>query len=211
MVNIAIQVCLYSYGFNRKVENQKKMNSVEISSGAIYILQIITIIMGWEMKFLKINLKKIMQIYFIFWLMPILVIIVNLILGIDEVARNNIMVDINFQKIILRNLTVMLSLIVLGIVHNKAPYILYLYNSLQFSIILSISLESIGFIQTIVRVIPHGLIEIFALSLATLIGTRLKEDMKNMDYYRSVFLGIVILFIAALIETFITPVLVNLL
>jgi len=46
MVNIAIQVCLYSYGFNRKVENQKKMNSVEISSGAIYILQIITIIMG---------------------------------------------------------------------------------------------------------------------------------------------------------------------
>ncbi|NLL30246.1 MAG: hypothetical protein GX258_04240 [Clostridiales bacterium] len=163
------------------------------------------------MKFLKINLKKIMQIYFIFWLMPILVIIVNLILGIDEVARNNIMVDINFQKIILRNLTVMLSLIVLGIVHNKAPYILYLYNSLQFSIILSISLESIGFIQTIVRVIPHGLIEIFALSLATLIGTRLKEDMKNMDYYRSVFLGIVILFIAALIETFITPVLVNLL
>lgn len=76
------------------------------------------------MKFLKINLKKIMQIYFIFWLMPILVIIVNLILGIDEVARNNIMVDINFQKIILRNLTVMLSLIVLGIVHNKAPYIL---------------------------------------------------------------------------------------
>lgn len=163
------------------------------------------------MKFLKINLKKIMQIYFIFWLMPILVIIVNLILGIDEVARNNIMVDINFQKIILRNLTVMLSLIVLGIVHNKAPYILYLYNSLQFSIILSISLESIGFIQTIVRVIPHGLIEIFTLSLATLIGTRLKEDMKNMDYYRSVFLGIVILFIAALIETFITPFLVNLL
>lgn len=124
-----------------------------------------------------------------------------------------------FAYIFFKNLTVAILTIFLGIIFGVIPVLIIMINGLILGVVSFIILEQFDMLVLLSGIIPHGIIEIPAFILSTASGLllwrsiwqRLLYDKGELD---KEFISIISFFvlvitpmiaIAALIETFITP------
>jgi uncharacterized membrane protein SpoIIM required for sporulation len=101
---------------------------------------------------------------------------------------------------------VYVAIFLVGLLHRVLPYILYYYNSILFCFYLSISIQSIGLSNSLIKTLPHGLLEILSFAVITYIaGNKITfASRKSKNIY--VMIGLFMLLLAAVIERFITPI-----
>ncbi|OMH21141.1 hypothetical protein AC231_11225 [Clostridium pasteurianum] len=156
------------------------------------------------MKLENKQIKKIFIIDLSFWILPVFTTIFVLFIDINNKFSKDIIDNIamsNFTKILINNFLVYVAIILVGLINNKLPYILFYYNSIMYSGIALIFMEHYGVVSCIIRTIPHGMTEILGLSIATYIGINIKNIQIKIKIF--VFLGTILIFISALIESFV--------
>ncbi|MDD3042743.1 MAG: stage II sporulation protein M [Methanosarcinaceae archaeon] len=121
--------------------------------------------------------------------------------------------------IFLNNSFVGLLLIVLGLVLGIAPVLIIAFNGFVVGVISRVVSEEIGIFRILLALLPHGIVELPMIFLAGGIGLRLGHRVllslsgKPADVKKEIRRGILfyfrrvvpLLFVAAVIETFITP------
>ncbi|WP_423777021.1 stage II sporulation protein M [Clostridium tyrobutyricum] len=106
---------------------------------------------------------------------------------------------VNIYKILISNLGFYICLILLGLVHKKLPYLLFYYNSIMFTGASIIYLDTNKLLLYLIKIMPHGILEILGLSVGVYIGNTLKDrDFKGK--LRLFVIGIFLIIISALIE-----------
>ncbi|WP_143318275.1 stage II sporulation protein M [Clostridium sp. HBUAS56017] len=145
--------------------------------------------------------KKIIFLFLSFWILPTIVLIINVIFN-NEISKEDLYCNnISFNKIFLTNICIYFAVIVTGYLHRIIPTIIYYYNSFSFSLVFSISLSENGILKAIFLTVPHGITEILAFSIALYIGENFKYIKENKKLAIS---GMILIFISALLESYIT-------
>ena len=130
-----------------------------------------------------------------------------------------------FLFIFENNVTKLFIAILLGIFAGLIPFLSVLANGMILGIVAQIVTQDISWTFFFLGILPHGIIEIPVLIIATAIGMKIgklavwrifgrhkifrKEWTKAIKFY--IFILVPLLFIAALIEAFITPVFLQML
>ncbi|MBO8172805.1 MAG: stage II sporulation protein M [Bacillaceae bacterium] len=156
----------------------------------------------------------------------------SLLEKVEEISENPTVTNM-FWIIFKNNVMAALSMLALGIFFGIIPVMALIQNGMVIGYFLNkAEAADINPFQVLVfGILPHGVIELFAILLATTIGikygtfafrlvgslfrthrqSRLKEDfLKHVQYLPYMVVVIVaMLFVAAVIETTVTPLLVN--
>ena len=152
------------------------------------------------------HFKKIGIIYLSFWIIPIIIVFISIAIN-KKYPEGTIHSDkfLGFWPILIRNLTVYFSIFLLGFINKFLPYILYFYNSIIFTLLFSISIGEVGISASIIKVLPHGIIEILGFATVTYVGYNMKK--RNLEGMRTKYLlsGLIFLIVAAYIESHFTP------
>ena len=151
------------------------------------------------------------------WTKEIVNILAENFVGLKGKSNSELWLDIFFN-----NVSVSAMIIALFFLFGFAPIAALLSNGTMIGVVVAYSIEKIGGDSVFLALIPHGLFEIPAFLIAAALSIHLSG--KFLDYIRKVrktfkkelvfairifFLVIVpLLFIAAIIETFLTPILV---
>jgi uncharacterized membrane protein SpoIIM required for sporulation len=148
--------------------------------------------------------RKILLIYLSFWILPIIGVIATFLTNLFTTMTKDSFhysITVNFYQIIKANLIVYILLILLGILNSKLPYVLFYYNSIIFTGMSIIFMETYGIKQCIVKILPHGILEILGLSIATYIGVNIRRHTYR-KFTSFFFYGISLILIAATVESF---------
>lgn len=140
-------------------------------------------------------IKKIAVNYFMFILPTIIVGILSIM---EEQKTQTSDIFPKLQEILVNNFTILFLLVILGVIHRLLPYVLFLWNSIVFSIFVLIYGDFIG---AVAKVFPYGLFEIMSLSIACYIGTNLKT-LGRTNILKLSIIAIVFLLISAVIEIY---------
>lgn len=112
--------------------------------------------------------------------------------------------SVSLSKILIINLMFYLLIILLGLISKYLSYGLFYYNAIIFTGATIIFLGTKPFSLYLIKILPHGILEILALSIATYIGI----NIKNFNYYNFMkklfILGILLIIFSGLIEFFIS-------
>lgn len=159
------------------------------------------------MKYLTSKYKQLICVFGAFWIVPFILFCfsfpnINSNLETYNFTRNENIIF--FGKIALNNLYVGFLIIISGFIFKYVPYFLYGYNSVMFSILLSISTIENGLKITLLKLLPHSFTEIIGLSVCVLIGRHIKKDFRKKDVHKCIFFAVFIIIIAAFIEAFIS-------
>lgn len=121
--------------------------------------------------------------------------------------------------IFLNNSFVGLLLVILGLVLGIAPLLIIVFNGFVVGVISRVVADEIGIFRVLLALLPHGIVELPMIFLAGGIGLRLGHQVllsligKQAGVKKEIRRGIIfyfrwvvpLLFVAAVIETFITP------
>lgn len=149
----------------------------------------------------KKQIKKILIINVSFWILPAVFIIISLFSNYANILSKDYInfMKINIYKILLSNLGFYICLILLGFIHKKLPYVLFYYNSIIFTGSSIIYLDTNKLSLYLIKIIPHGILEIMGLSIATYIGINLKNEESKNNFVLFI-IGIFLIIISAIIE-----------
>ncbi len=125
--------------------------------------------------------------------------------------------------IFFNNISVSLMIIALFFLFGIAPISALLSNGVMIGVVISYSLSKIGIASVFLALVPHGIFEIPAFFIATALSLHLsgrfvdylhkkrKTFKKDISFALRIIMFVIIplLFVAAIIETFLTPFLVS--
>ncbi|MDR2661109.1 MAG: hypothetical protein LBC17_03650 [Lactobacillaceae bacterium] len=137
----------------------------------------------------KQKIIKIFILNLLFWVPTLMVLFLYLQSDYQIIKKIDQIENVPLFQIIWRNLIVVLTLILSGIIHKMIPYFIFGLNAFYFSIML---LMSDNVIINLFQVSKYGIIEVFALSIACFIGV-------YKDYFLT-WLPVILILTAALIE-----------
>ena len=130
-----------------------------------------------------------------------------------------------FIFIFLNNFVKSLFAAILGIAFGLVPFYFITINGFIVGLAVNLKAEEVGLVKTLAYLVPHGLLEIPAILLASsyglwlgalLVKKLLKKDVSLKNGIKYVFINCIrivlpILLIAALVEVYLTPILASLL
>ncbi len=153
------------------------------------------------------SFQQIGKIFLSFWFAPALLLIISIFVLQDHSGSSQAPLEneVGLWTIISRNVTVYAAIFLLGFLHKTLPFILYYYNSVVFAFYLSVSIETNGTIYSLIKVLPHGILEILSFALITYLAYQIKNT--KLRKKESIYLvsGLVMLLAAACIERYISP------
>lgn len=147
--------------------------------------------------------RKIGVIFLSFWFVPLILIFFSMFMATgNSIGQGNQQEEtFGLWDIFLRNAKVYAAILLVGLFHKVLPYIIYYYNSVVFSFYLGISIGSMGVAPAVLRMLPYGILEIFAFSIITYIGSNIKETKIKRTETMYFIVGGLMLFAAAYIES----------
>jgi len=178
------------------------------------------------------NIKSLKKIY-ILVLSFIIIAIINSFFSNDEFAKKILNLVINYIKnikfnvlsIFLNNLKVSLFITFGGFLLLLPTLFIGYLNFYILGLIFNLSLKENKLNVFLASVLPHGIIELFAIFLSLTLGTSLFFSLIKFNYFEErkfskvlklslityIFIVLPLLFISALIEVYITPKIIELL
>ena len=107
---------------------------------------------------------------------------------------------LTYTRIAINNCVVLMTIVISGKIRNIFSWIIYLYNSILFGILFSISTDMYGVDYAVVHSFIHGPIEVMGLTIGLAVGC---EKYTRKQFVSLTVLAIVLIMFAAMIEAYV--------
>lgn len=145
------------------------------------------------------KLNKYYLVYASFWIIPCVSVLVFYMIGNIPTAYNVSRQHLSYNRITVNNCIVLITIVVGGKINKLVSWMVFIYNSILFGILFSMSADMYGIDYAIVHSFIHGPVEVLGLTIGLIVGC---EECSKKRFLSLLGLAIVLILLAAMLEVY---------